>query len=320
MRNHRILFVLIMLTLCLGLNFTTYGADSRYRIAVLPFDDGSIKDRWWGGNWDVGAGVSDELVTALLKTGNFRLVEREQIQKILHEQDFGASGRVDSSSAAKIGKILGVHFLVMGRVTEFAFKSGGVSGISFHGAPIGADIKQTTAKVAIDARLVDATSAEITAAVTGRGEKKNTKVGLTFNWNAIAIGSNEFRQTDLGIALRSAVESVATQLSADAYKGAVPNSGQPSAVTGLVADYADGKVYINIGTRDGVQNGMVFVIHHVIRLVKDPQSGEVIDEVTEPVAEISVASVKEKSAVCLILNRLSNKYPIAIKDLVKQKM
>ena len=68
MHNHRIFFVLIMLALCLGLNFTTYGADSRYRIAVLPFDDGSIKDRWWGGNWDVGTGVSDELVTALLQT------------------------------------------------------------------------------------------------------------------------------------------------------------------------------------------------------------------------------------------------------------
>ena len=93
--------------------------------------------------------------------------------------------------------------MVMGRVTEFAFKSSGVSGIHFmvthHSELI---LKTTTARVAIDARLVDATTAEITAAVTGKGEKKNTKVGLTANWNAIEIGSSEFRQTDLGVALR----------------------------------------------------------------------------------------------------------------------
>lgn len=319
--SRKLFFGMILVIISIVLAATVLGADSRYRIAVLPFDDGSIKDRWWGGNWDVGAGVSDELVTALLKTGNFRLVEREQIQKILQEQDFGAAGRVDSASAAKIGKILGVHYLVMGRVTEFAFKSGGVSGISFHGAPIGASVKQYTAKVAIDARLVDATTAEITTAVTGRGEKKDAKVGLTFNWNAISIGSDEFRQTSLGSALRDAVESVAKQLSTEAYKGtSAPNSGTPSAISGLVADFADNKVYINVGSRDGVQPGMVFIVHHIIRLVKDPKSGEVIDEVTEEVAQISVTTVKEKSSTCVVVTKLSTKYPIAVNDLVKQKI
>jgi curli biogenesis system outer membrane secretion channel CsgG len=310
------LFLSLMIVISL-MTAGTQAADSRYRIAVLPFDDGSIKERWWGGSWDVGAGVSDELVTALLATGKFRLIEREQIERVLKEQDFGASGRVDTSSAARIGKILGVQYLVMGRVTEFNFKSSGATGLSF-GAGIGLDVKQTTAKVAIDARLVDSTSSEIVAAVTGRGEKKNTNVGVAFNWNAVKIGSSEFRGTNLGLALRSAVESVATQLGVEAYKNN-PTAMTPQLLKGYVADVAGSKVYINIGSRDGVTEGMKFIIHHVIRLVKDPKTGEVIDEVTEPVAEVVIESVRERAATCVVTTRLSTAYPISINDIARQK-
>ncbi|HYH02456.1 MAG TPA: CsgG/HfaB family protein, partial [Bacillota bacterium] len=79
------------------------GADNRFRVAVLPFDDGSIQKRWWNHRWDVGKGVADELVTELLNTGKFRLVERDKIEEILDEQDFGSRGRVDSATAARIG-------------------------------------------------------------------------------------------------------------------------------------------------------------------------------------------------------------------------
>jgi hypothetical protein len=46
----------------------------------------------------------------------------------------------------------------------------------------------------------------------------------------------------------------------------------------------------------------------------------VIDYVTEPVATISVSEVKANSATCVIVSRITTKYPIAAKDLVKQTM
>lgn len=317
--NKRIFLISLFVLSCLLMTFTGYGADNRYRIAVLPFDDGSIQGgRWWGANWKVGRGVSDELVTALINTGNFRLIEREQLDKILNEQDLGAGGRVDPSTAAKIRKILGVQYLVVGRITDFTYDNKGGGAVFNTGAGIG--VKQTTARVSIDARLVDTSTAEIIASVTGKGERKKTNVSLVVNWNALAFGSSEFHKTILGEALRDAVNSLATQLSQVAYKDGPPGGGIAAAITGYVADMAGNKVYINIGSRDGVQQGMVFVVHHVIRLIKDPKTGEVIDEVTEPVAEISVAEVKEKSSTCLILNRLSNQYWISVNDLVKQKL
>lgn len=310
------IFLALIMTLIIGIfSLPTFGADKLFKIAVLPFDDGSIQDRWWGSNWEVGKGVSDELVSALLATKKFRLIEREQIDKVLKEQDFGASGRVDSKSAAKIGKILGVQLLVMGRVTEFTLKSQG-GGIGLGDKGIGLGVKTTTARVVIDARLVDTTTAEIKAAIPGTGEKKNTNLGLVVQWNAIAFGSSDFQKTNLGIALRDAVNQVATGLAAQAYDGVTMG---PTTITGTVFYAKDNKVIINIGSNDGVQTGMVFIVNHVIEEVKDPDTGEVVDEVTEPVAEITVSEVKEKTSTCAIINKLSSKYSITVKDKVKQK-
>ncbi len=312
--NRNLFLTLLIILICTMLAFPVFSAAAPYKIAVLPFDDGSIKDRWWGGNWDVGKGISDELVTELLKTGKFRLIEREQIDKVLNEQNFGASGRVDTSSAAKIGKVLGVQYLVMGRVTEFSFKSTDIGGLSLKSG-IGLGLKSTKANVAIDARLVDTGSAEIVASVTGKGNKNTSNVKVSYKWDAIALGSDEFRQTDLGIATRSAVAEVAKQLGDAAYA----SGREPDKLTGTVAYASGNRVIINIGSAAGVKPGMIFVVKHMLEVVKDPATGEIIDEVTEAVAEIKVAEVKEKSATCTVLTKLSSDYPVAVGDKAEQK-
>mgnify|MGYP001205036377 CR=1 FL=1 len=289
-------------------------AQELYSIAVLPFDDGSIDENWWG-DYDVGTGVADEFVTALmdLKPRKFRVMEREQIQSILDEQEFGASGLVDASSAAKIGKILGVQFLLMGRVTEFSNKTSG-GAISLGGKGLG--LQTTTSRVVIDARLVDTTTAEIIIAAKGEGEKKQPNISIEYDWNSLDFSSEEFRATNLGKALRESVDEVVEALAKKV------NDYQPAPVkglTGLVA-YADAnRVILNIGTSNGVQEGMVFIVHKLIQEIKDPSSGEVIDAITETVAELKVTQVKDKSATCTITKKLSADFPIAAGDQVIQK-
>lgn len=288
--------------------------DTRYRVAVMPFDDGSI-EHWWGKDWDVGKGVADELLTELFKLNTFRLVEREQIERIIKEQDFGQKGRVDTRTAAKIGKILGVQYFIMGKVTEFSTDSQS-GAIALKGYNLG--VKTNTARVAIDARLVDTKTAEIKAAATGVGEKKQNSLAVGVKSSAVGFGSNEFKKSNLGIALRDAVASVAQQLSEQAYRG-TKLPGAPPATEGLVADVYGDKVYITIGSNNGVKPGMVFEVQHIIRVVKDPSSGAVLDYVTEPVATISVTEVKDRSATCTVVSRLSSKYEITAKDRVVLK-
>ncbi len=290
------------------------GQDNLYRVAVLPFDDGSIDERWWG-DYDIGSGVADVLVTSMLNLSppRFRLIEREQINRILEEQDFGASGRVDVKTAAAIGKILGVQFLVMGKVTEFANKTTGGS-LSLGGKGLG--LSTTTSRVAIDARLVNAETAEIVAAVTGTGEKKQSNLRLEYDWKTMDLNSEEFRATNLGIALREATDQIAKELGE---KVLAFTPAAPSKLTGFVAYADDSRVILNIGANDGVKVGMLFDVLHIIMKIEDPETGEIIDEITEVIAEIKAVEVKEKSTTCSVEKKLSAEFAIAVRDKVVQK-
>lgn len=88
-------------------------ADTRPTVAVLPFDNGAITKS--GTDYGpLGKGIEAFLITELSRNSNIRVVERSQIQKIIDEQNLGASGRVDDATAAKIGKILGAKHMVKG--------------------------------------------------------------------------------------------------------------------------------------------------------------------------------------------------------------
>jgi hypothetical protein len=61
-------------------------------------------------------GVPTLLATALSKRAGVQLVEREQLDKALHEQALGVTGLVEPDQAAKIGKLLGAKILITQKV------------------------------------------------------------------------------------------------------------------------------------------------------------------------------------------------------------
>lgn len=310
----RSMMILTILCVIIGMMaLPAVGAVNLHLIAVLPFDDGSIK-RTWGENYSLGKGVADELVTALLATNRFRLIERAEIDRVLEEQNLGKGGVVDPQSAAKIGKILGAQYLVMGRITEFSTKEDDdLLANPNHHNPMGMRIARTTSRVAIDARLVDATTVEILASVTGTGKKATVNLGLITKEGGVLFGDKDFKKSDLGKALRQAVNSVARQLAVKAYERMAP-----STITGMIAYVKDDKIIINVGQKHGVKPGMIFKVARKLETIKDPVTGELIGEATEAIAEIAVIEVKERSATCKIVTYLSD-YKIAVSDRVESK-
>jgi len=138
------------------------------RIAVFVFEDKTDKSwRWWN-NKGVGNGVSDMLTTALVKSGNYRVIERMELDKILNEQDFGQTGRITAQSAAKVGQVLGVELAVMGSVSEFGYKKGETGG-AIKGIGIG--VSKQSATVGIDVRMVNTSTGEIMTAENVRKQK-----------------------------------------------------------------------------------------------------------------------------------------------------
>src|SRR5205814_1904064 len=63
--------------------------------------------------------LTQKLVTALVKTGKFDVVERAKLDDLMKEQTFGATGMVDASRAAQMGKVLGADYFLEGVINIF---------------------------------------------------------------------------------------------------------------------------------------------------------------------------------------------------------
>jgi TolB-like protein len=102
-----------------GLEAQGRGPDTRPGIAVMPFDNGGSygQDKE---NFDaLQRGIAGMLISELGQNPAARVVERENIQQLLHEQNLADSGRVDPQTAAKIGKMVGARYLVLGTFIDF---------------------------------------------------------------------------------------------------------------------------------------------------------------------------------------------------------
>jgi len=144
------------------------------RIAVLEFKN-KADNQWW---WHGGAEASqDVFVTELVKSGKFRVVEREQLQALMAEKNLTLSGDVDPKAAIKIGKLLGVNYLLTGSVTEY-----GITDKSAHGSGIGRLPGFSAGKrsfvAALNARLIDTSTGEIVWADEARAEESSVKVSV----------------------------------------------------------------------------------------------------------------------------------------------
>jgi TolB-like protein len=88
-------------------------ADMRPTVAVLPFVNSAIG----ASNAELAPlskGIADLLITELAQNPGIRLVERENIARLLEEQNLARDGRVDDATAARIGKLLGAKHMVTG--------------------------------------------------------------------------------------------------------------------------------------------------------------------------------------------------------------
>jgi curli biogenesis system outer membrane secretion channel CsgG len=182
----------------------------RPQIAVMDFDYGTV-DNWWG-QYDIGKGMADQVVDALVNDGSFRVIERKKLDTVLAEQDFAASDRADPSAAklAKIGKVLGVKYILAGSITKFSTESRG-GGVRVKGIGLGG--KKTKSEVALTARVIDATTGEIMISAKGLGESSKGG-GFDFSKGGFGVGTNseEWRQSGLGDAQEKACTAFVTAL------------------------------------------------------------------------------------------------------------
>ncbi|HEV7519358.1 MAG TPA: CsgG/HfaB family protein [Thermoanaerobaculia bacterium] len=144
------------------------------RIAVIEFKNKADNQWWYHGG---AAAAQDVFVTELVKSGKFRVVEREQLQALMEEKHLSLSGDVDPSTAVKVGKLLGLNYILTGSVTEYGITDKGAHGGGFRGLP-GFSAGKRDFVAAINARLIDTSTGEIVWADEARKEDSSVKVSV----------------------------------------------------------------------------------------------------------------------------------------------
>jgi TolB-like protein len=103
---------------------------------------------------NLGKIVSEMLTTSFVNSESFKIIEREQLQKVVQEFQLSQSGIIDTSYAKQIGKIAGADAIVTGSVTK-----------------IGGDLR-------LDARIIDVESGIILTAEKSVGKVDLKSIGM----------------------------------------------------------------------------------------------------------------------------------------------
>ena len=283
------------------------------RVAVFDFDYATVKTNsaaLFGTDVDIGKGIADLLVKNLVTDGTYSVIERKQLDKILGEQNFSTSNRADPTSAARIGKILGLDAIIVGSITEFGNETKktniGGGGGGFGGFGIGGfGHKDSKANVQLDARLVDVDTAEILGVAEGMGQSKRSSTSLLGgggNWHGFGaggadFGSSDFQQTIIGEAVKAATD----QMTAGVIAAAPKLQARVIKVEGLVAAVDGGQIVLNVGAKTGIKVGDHLSVERVTSTIKDPATGAVLRKMTSKLGELEVTDVDDVSAVCKVV-------------------
>ena len=144
----------------------------------------------------IGNGLTDILSTELGNTGKFNILDREHIDELTKEIDFGSSGYGDKDTFAQKGNLLGVQYLLMGEVTNFNYteqRGAPRNKVNLLGPNTIVVEYQKQADVRVDFHLVDVTTGEHVIDAAGNGHVTDkSEISEMVTWRGIIAGAGNF--------------------------------------------------------------------------------------------------------------------------------
>jgi curli biogenesis system outer membrane secretion channel CsgG len=260
----------------------------RKRLAVLKFGGTGKYGSYEG--WDVGEAVAAQLATALDQSQCFIVVDRLALSEVLREQELGLAGVTNRETAAHAGGLIGAQILVKGEITEFEPGKKGhgmTAGIGLANIPLGLRLggNKSTAHLALDVRLIDASSGQVL--FTQRVDSEAKSFGLAFgvDWKKASIGNDNFSKTPLGEAMREAVTEAA---------GYIMTRSREVDWTGQIVEVQGPMLYLNAGSAAGIKVGDTLNVFTVARELIDPATGLSLGRIEEKLGQVRVDHVDDK--------------------------
>jgi curli biogenesis system outer membrane secretion channel CsgG len=234
-RNKTAVFAVIVVLICMAAGITAvFAAQLRKTIAVSDFEDKA----GYSDKINLGSGIADQLTDALIRSGNFVVVERQTVKSVP------------------------AQILIKGTVTKFNLRKRSRDAYSDHGVDRGGSPWQSgrggvggfrpmrdesyIGHVAVNLRLIDATSGEVLDTFKVKGE------GVARSIGKFDFGTAGSERTSLGKALQKTIDKAVTKIAKRLRK--VP-------FTGKIIKVEEGTIYTDIGAKNGVTAGETFNVY-----------------------------------------------------------
>jgi curli biogenesis system outer membrane secretion channel CsgG len=256
----------------------------RYSIVVDKFENKTNSSHALGDEWSM------LLTSKLHESGQFIVVAQTDMQlRALKEQLAAMSGTsaMGRKSAVR-GQMTPAQLLIKGVITDFkedaADQNGGVNLGNFK---IGGGQKRT--EIRANLQIIDASTGVIVAAkqIIGLSQKRGFSLRSNRGDN-VNMGQDDNVQAALDKAISDAIPWIVAQLPSVRWRGSVMKVDKE-------------RIIINRGTREGVRVGDELIVGES-EILRDPDTGEVAEELIHERARIKVIEVTERAAICSIVS------------------
>jgi len=229
----------------------------------------------------LGDTATDIMITELVKTGKFIVVERDKLGKLLDEQKLGQTGVIDANTAAQVGKVLGLNAILTGSISQFGAKKEGKDLLITQS-------KQQIVECTVDVRAVDTETGQVLFADSGKGVVRKATGQI------LGMGNkSKYDETLEGEALRAAIVQFMSNLVSQVNKK--PWSCRVAAVE-------DGSIYLNAGQESGLEVGQKMKVFSQGREIKDPTTGLVLGRTEKEIGSGKISSFFGDNGSILSLN------------------
>jgi len=266
-------------------------ASAKQRIGVVPFENGSqIQDPSFGNN------MADLLITELMKNGNFEVVTRTQMEQLFREQRRGAMGIVDDATAAQMGKILGVKYMILGKVLNANpiqserrdQKTGEIS-------------TSVSTSILINVKMIDVETAQIIFSENAEDKPPFLDVNATSH-RGHPKPISAFSFADFAKRAQRVTVKVAGMI----------NDYAP--IEGLVINVSPNGIMIDIGHSNGIRAGQKFTVMREGAPIRHPVTGALLAVEKTEIATITIIKTDPNTAV----GKINKKGDIKVGDIVRR--
>jgi len=258
------------------------------RVAVASFENRS----GFEGQWKLGPGMADLLVSELVASRNFVVLERGNLDTVVDEiarqrnRLFREEGRVEE------GRLDNARYLIRGVITDFSQSSGGSLWMGIRHLLIGSG--GYTARVGMTLTIVDIESSRIVDSVQCAGKARAGSAYAQASYKGVQFGGRSFFQTPLGVATASAIRQGLHGIVAK-----IPMQ----LWTPMIADVKGSGIVLNGGRDRGLYVGSHYRVRGTGTPVMDPATGDLLDILPGPVVgTVRIMEVRDSIAVAELVN------------------